>query len=112
MSGFTAYVWNDRDNTIELLLKSGGEAQDLSGVTRMVLQDVEGDWEVDESDDAGAFSRSGSVTGKVTITIGDQEIPAGRYNVILTVYDAVNTNGIIWDRRGFMLTVADVAEVT
>ena len=112
MSGFVAYTWNDRDNTIDLLLKSGGTEQDLSGVTRMVLQDVEGEWEVDEAVSASAFTRSGSVTGKVTIALGDQDIAAGRYNVILTVYDAVNTNGIIWDRRGFILQVADVAEVS
>ena len=112
MSGFTAYLWNDRDNTIDLLLKSGGTPEDLSGVTRMVLQDVAGDWEVDEEDDSGAFTRSGSVTGKVTLTLGDQDIPEGRYNVILIVYDATNTNGLVWDRRGFMLTVADSVEVT
>ena len=112
MAGFVAYAWNERDNTIDLLLESGGTPQDLSGVTRMVLQDVDGDWLVDEDDDASVFTRSGSVTGKVTIALGDQEIPAGRYNVILTVYDAVNTNGIIWDRRGFILNIADVAEVS
>ena len=111
MSGFVAYTWNERDNTIDLLLKSGGTEQDLSGVTRMVLQDVGGQWLVDEDDDATVFSRSVSVTGKVTITLGAEGIPQGRYNVILTVYDPVNTNGLIWDRRGFILHVADVAEV-
>jgi hypothetical protein len=107
MSGFVAYTWNDRDNTIELLLKRGGIAQDLSAVTRMVLQDVEGEWEVDEAVSASAFTRSASVTGKVTVALGDQDIAAGRYNVILIVYDADNTNGLVWDRRGFILQVAD-----
>ena len=111
MSGFVAYVWNERDNVVDLLLKSSGEAQDLSGVTRMVLSDVDGEWEVDEADDATVFDRSATVTGKVTITLGDEDITAGRYNVILTVYDAVNTNGVVWDRRGFMLNVADIPEV-
>ena len=78
----------------------------------MVLQDVDGDWEVDEAVSASAFSRSDTVTGKVTISLGDQDITAGRYNVILTVYDPVNTNGIVWDRRGFILQIADIAEVS
>jgi hypothetical protein len=112
MAGFVAYIWNDLDNTIELLLKQGGEVADLSGVTRMILRDVDGDWEVDENDSASAFDRSATVTGKVTLTLGGEDIPEGRYNVLLIVYDATYTNGIVWDRRGFILNVADLDEVT
>lgn len=114
MAGFVAYIWNDLDNTVDLLLKQGGEPADLSGVTRMILRDVDADWEVDENDagSSSAFDRSTTVTGKVTLSLGDQDIPEGRYNVLLIVYDGTYTNGIVWDRRGFILNVADLDEVT
>ena len=106
MADILEYVYNDRNNTIDLLLKEGGVAIDLSAVTRMVLTDIGGAWSVDEVTVPAAFDRSLTVTGKVVIALGDQGITAGRYSVRLIVYDAVNTDGIIWgDPDDFFIIV-------
>jgi len=97
MGDILEYVYNDRNNTIDLLLKADGVAVDLSSVTRMIIKDIGGDWEVDENDSSGVFDRDTGVTGKVIIALGDQDITAGKYWVRLIVYDNVNTDGIVWE---------------
>lgn len=96
MGNVIEYVYNGRDNTIDLLLKADGSAVDLSTVTRMIIKDKNGAWEVDEDDSASAFDRDTDVTGKVIIALGDQGITARNYQVQLIVYDPNNTNGIVW----------------
>ena len=109
MADVVEYTYNDRDNTNDLLLKADGTAVSLSSVTRMVLEEVNGDWDVDEADSLGAlaFDRSPSpaVTGKVILTLGAQGLTAGEYLVRLIVYDATNTNGIVWGNEPFRLVV-------
>jgi len=96
-------VYTGRDNTVDLLLKSDGEAQDLSSVTRMRLVDVDGAFDIDSDTSAGAFDWDNGTTGKVIIAIGGEGIAAGRYGCRLIVYDPTNDDGIVWGR--IVLTV-------
>lgn len=93
------YVYNNRDNTIDLLLKADGVAVDLSQVTRMAIRDNAGNIIVDESISPGAFSYPTSVTGKVLLSLGGEGLSAGSYKVQLILYDPVNTSGIVWNNE-------------
>ena len=96
-------VYLDRDNTVDLLLKADGSAQDLSAVTRMVLADVGGKFTVDSAVSASAFDWDTGTTGKVIIDIGGEDLPAGVYTVRLILIDPTNSNGNVWG--DFELTI-------
>ena len=91
-------VYKGHDNTIDLVLKSDGVAQDLSSVTKITASF---DSTLVESTDkaAGAITwdQAGYATGEIRLDLGDQDIAAGRYTAIpIIVYDADNPNGIVW----------------
>lgn len=89
-------VYLGRDNTIELLLKADGVAQDLTPVTKMVLKDEDGGWELDSSLLPALFDWNTGVTGKLVLDLGSSNIPPGYYTCSLIVFDSSNTNGIVW----------------
>lgn len=112
MANLREVVYLGRDNTVDLLLKADGVAQDLSSVTRMVLKDVAGEWEIDYNDYNDAFNWNTGVTGKVVLSLGDalnaESVAEGVYEVKLVLYDAVNTDGIIWPSEDlFTLDIYD-----
>ena len=109
MADVLEYVYNSRNNTIDLLLKADGAAVDLSSVTRMIVEDIAGGWSVDESTVPAAFSRSLTVTGKVVLSLGGQGLTAGKYSCRLIVYDPANTSGIVWGDPNdqFIINVVD-----
>jgi succinylglutamate desuccinylase len=101
----TETVYLDHDNTIDLLLKSDSSgslaAEDLSAVTRMVLEigtdsDPDAVATVDSDVDADVFDWTTGTTGKVIIGLGDQSLTAGTYFARLIVYDAEYTDGLVW----------------
>ena len=98
-------VYNGRDNSVDLLLKADGTAQNLSFVTRMRVMDKDGSWSVDSSTAPTAFDWTAATTGKVELSFGGQSITAGTYICYLVVYDASHTNGINWGE--FVLEVID-----
>ncbi len=107
MADVIEYSYNSRNNSIDLLLKSDGTAQDLSAVTRMILKDVGGDWTVDYTIAPGdvAFDWAPGVTGKIVISLGAQSITAGKYRCRLIVYDPTNTSGIVWGNDPLIIHV-------
>ena len=90
----TEIVYDGHDNTIDLLLKADGVAQDLSSVTRMTLE--VGSSIVDSAVSGSAFDWAPGVTGKLILVLGDEGLTAGSYRATLTVYDSTNTDGIVW----------------
>jgi hypothetical protein len=98
----TETVYLGHDNTMDLLLKAGGSAQDLSSVTRMTL--AVGDDTVNSDEDADAFDWDTGTTGKVIISLGDQDLAEGRHRAELVVYDPDNTNGVVWGRFFLVVT--------
>lgn len=82
------------DNTIDLKLLADGVAQDITNTTRMTLSF---DTTLIDSDvHSGVFDWTDG-DGKLYLTLGAQTISAGTYESELIVYDAVNTDGIVWD---------------
>ena len=90
----TETVYLGYDNTVDLLLKADGEAQDLSSVTKMTLEVDETTIDSDTSPDA--FDWAPGVTGKVILDLGAESLSEGTYRATLTVYDPTNANGIVW----------------
>jgi len=101
-------VYLGRDNTVDLLLKEDGSAKDLSAVTRMIVKQDDGDWEVDYDTYNNAFDWDTGTTGKVILdlaaALATEGVAAGEYVVRLVVYDPTNTDGLVWGR--FVLEVA------
>ena len=98
----TEIIYDGHDNTIDLLLKADEVATDLSSVTRMTL-DVDTFILVDSAISGECFDWSTGVTGKVILALGGEGIDEGLYRAKLTVYDSINTDGIVWGE--FNLTV-------
>ena len=90
----TENVYTGHDNTIDLLLKADGVAQDITDATRMTLE--VGSTTVDSDGSADAFNWDTGVTGKLILALGGEDLTAGIYRATLTVYDPTNTNGIVW----------------
>ena len=90
----TENVYNGHDNTIDLLLKADGAAQDLSSVTRMTLE-VDS-VTIDSAISGSAFDWDTGTTGKIILALGGESLTAGAYRATLTVYDPTNTDGIVW----------------
>lgn len=93
----TEHVYLGRNNTIDLILKSDGVAQDLASVTRIVA--VFGDVPVSSEDHENGditWDIDGYDTGEIRIAAGAAEITAGTYSVAVIVYDPSNTDGIQW----------------
>jgi len=90
-------IYLGHDNTINLVLKADGAAQDLSSVTKITASF--GDTLV-ESEDAAAgaitWAQDGYDTGEIRLDLGGQSITAGKYHVPIVIYDAQNTNGVVW----------------
>ncbi len=93
----TEVVYLGHDNTIDLLLKADGTAQDLSGVTKITASF--GDTLVESTDPAGGpitWNQDGYDTGEIRLALGGQSITPGIYSVPIVAYDAVNITGVFW----------------
>lgn len=97
-------IWLGHNNPNHLVLKSDGEAVELSSIVRMTL--TMGSVLVD-SDNGDAdpirWSKDGYETGEVRMYLGAQSLTPGRCSGVLIVYDLVNTDGIVWGRIPFIV---------
>lgn len=87
-------VYLNRDNVVDLQLQADGAAADLTPVSRMTLT-LDGSTTIDSSTSPAAFDWSGG-NGQLILSLGGESIAPGRYTAELVVYDAVNTQGIVW----------------
>ena len=91
----TEIVVLGRDNTVDLLLKTDGDAQPLDAVTRMVL--IVGGVTVDSAVVPAAFDWHTGTTGKLVLDLGGvSSLTTGLKTATLYVYDPSNTDGIRW----------------
>jgi hypothetical protein len=90
-------VYLGHDNTIDFILKASSIAQSLGSVTQMTIT-IGSTLVANSSAASGAITWSGAGydTGEIRIKLGDQSVSAGDYNAPLVVYDAANTDGIVW----------------
>ena len=95
----TEIVWLGHDNTIDLLLKANGVAQDLASVNKITA--TFGDKTITSEDHAAGailWNNDGYDTGEIRLDLGDQSIDSGGYDVPIVVYDPSNTDGIVWGK--------------
>jgi hypothetical protein len=93
----TEIVWLGHDNTIDLLLKANGIAQDLSAVTKITA--TFGTVTITSTDKAAGvitWDQAGYDTGEIRMDLGGEAINARGYIIHIVVYDPSNTNGIVW----------------
>lgn len=88
-------VYLGYENSIDLSFVTDGVATDLSDITRMTVEF--GDDTVDSDTSPDAFDWSDTADGKMYLSFGYESIEVGSYDALVTVYDAVNTDGIVWD---------------
>ena len=106
--GLNEYLWLNHDNTINLILKEDGSAIDTSGLTKITITiDSITFKSTNQSGDPIRWNQGGYDTGEIRIDLGDQNISEGRHKATLVVYDATNTDGIVWGS----LTIRAQAEV-
>ena len=92
------YIYLGHDNTIDLILKADGTAQDLSGVTKITA--TFGSTLIESTDKASGlitWDQSGYDTGEIRLDLGQQSLTADTYTVPIVVYDATYTNGVVWE---------------
>lgn len=93
----TLNVYNSRDNTQSILLKTEGSAADLSSVTRMLLVEERSKFTtIDSNSSPDAFDWDTGVQGKVVLSLGDEGIETGRYHVRLVIYSPTYPSGFVW----------------
>jgi hypothetical protein len=91
-------VYLTHNNTIDLLLKSDGVAQDLASVTKITA--TFGTTTItsnNKTTGAIKWNNVGYDTGEIRLDLGGQAIAAGDYYVPIVVYDTINTLGVVWD---------------
>ena len=87
-------IFLGHDNAIDLILLADGELADLTNIQRMTLEFK--NIVVDSDTSPTAFDWSEG-DGKVFLMMGEEAIPLGSYNAVLTAYDNVNDDGVVWD---------------
>jgi len=95
------YLYLDHGNTIDLVLKADGEAQNLSAVTGIrVMFDQTSVYSNAASEGAIKWQSTSDVAwelGEIRIDCSSHDIAARRYDVPIIVYDPSNPDGVVWD---------------
>ena len=109
-------VWLGHDNSIDLVLKKDGVAltnDEMDAITKITA--TFGSILIESTNQAADPIRwrgSGYDTGEIRISVGAETIPPRVYNhVWLTVYDASNTDGIVWSTDGDTISVHVRADI-
>ena len=93
----TELIYLGHDNSIDLILKSDNVAVDLQSVTKMTISFDTVTISSDNGDtDPIRWRKSNYATGEARLFLGNQNIPEGRYQAHMVVYDPVNIDGIVW----------------
>lgn len=87
-------VYLGHDNTIDLLLKVDGAVADIVSSTKVTVGF--GSTVISSATSPNAFDWDDG-SGMLYLKLGGESIPTGSYNAVLKVYDAVNTDGIVWN---------------
>jgi len=88
-------LYLSRDNRIDLMLKADGSAQDLSGTTHAMA--IFSGVTFTSVGRATWFDWTSGTTGELRLKLsGVTGVSPGNYDVELILFDATNTNGIVW----------------
>lgn len=86
-------IYLGHDNRIDLLLMAGDSVADIINTTRSTVEF--GDTVIDSDTSPDAFDWSEG-DGVLHLIMGDETIVVGSYKAVLTLYDVINTDGIVW----------------
>ncbi len=105
----TVTVYKNRDNTVDLEMRADGQAQNITGTTRMVL--TIGDTVIDSQLYAGSFDwNTNGANGQLSLTLGLLanliKMRAATYLSSLVFYDATYTSGLRWG-NGFQTKIVE-----
>jgi hypothetical protein len=89
------HIFLGHDNVIDLLLTADGDIVDISNTTRATA--LFDSTLIDSDTSMSVFDWSEGEDGILHLTFGEESIPTGSYKVVITLYDAVHTDGIVWD---------------
>lgn len=89
------HIYLGHDNVITLCLTADDEVVDISNTTRATAQF--GSVYIDSDTSLSAFDWSEGEEGILHLTFGEETILTGSYKVVITLYDLVNPDGIVWD---------------
>jgi len=89
-----AIIYNGRDNTFIVEFQDNGLVVDLSGMSKAQINVASNSY--NSVDNAALFDITDKANGRITFILGDQGIVEGEYNATIVLFDAVNTNGIVW----------------
>ena len=105
-------VYLGHDNTLDLCLKADGAAQDLSAATKITAS-IDGTLISSTDKAAGVITwdQSGYDTGEIRLDLGEQSLNAGQHRMVIVVYDAGNTNGVVWG-KGIDIRVREDVEAS
>ncbi len=107
MARIIEVVYDNFDNAVLLLFKLDGDPIDFSAATRFVL--MVGTVTVDTDISPGSITTT-ATTGELEFLLGDQDLPIGRTDVTLVVYDPAHTNGQILTCSEEQALTVDVKE--
>lgn len=88
-------VFLGHDNIIDMVLTSDGDTVNITNTTRATA--AFGSTLIDSETSLSVFDWSEGGEGLLHMVFGEESIPVGSYKVVLTLYDVVNTDGIVWD---------------
>jgi len=86
-------IFLGHENTIDLLFITDGEIVDITNTTRVTV--AFGGTVIDSDTSSSAFNWTEG-DGKMYLSFGHESIEVGSYHALVTIYDDVNDDGIIW----------------
>ena len=90
-------VYLGHNNTIDLLLKADGVAQDLSNVTKITATlSTKTITSTDKANGIITWDQAEYDTGEIRLDFGNEDIVVSTYQMYIIVYDAANTDGVVW----------------
>ena len=87
-------VFKTHDNTVTLTFTDDGAAVDLSSNTKIEV--IINGTTIDSVATPTAFDQTNAATGVILLDFGSQSITVGSYAIRVIIYDATNTNGVVW----------------
>jgi hypothetical protein len=104
----TETLYKNHDNEIDLELRADGEAVDITGVSKVLLE--VGEVEIDSAIEPSSFDwTTNGANGQLTLDVARltkiTNLKASTYKAALTVYDATYPNGLVWDE--FLIILKD-----
>lgn len=105
-------VYLGHDNTIDFLLTADNVAYDLVNATKITAS-IDGTL-ISSTDKAAGlitWDQDGYDTGEIRLDLGAQSLIEGQHRMVIVVYDAGNTNGVVWG-KGIGIRVREDVEAS